>query len=59
MTSWWGSPWRCAELTSGPVPQLEGQKKSQRLQQAEQLALKKPDDVANLLRGWMLERGGR
>lgn len=48
-----------AEL-GGPismVPALEGQKKSPIQEQMEQLALSKPEDVANLLRGWLLERG--
>jgi flagellar M-ring protein FliF len=39
-----------------PVPALEGQKKSAIQQQMEALALTKPDDVASLLRGWLLDR---
>lgn len=39
------------------VPALEGQKKSPIQEQMERLALSKPEDVANLLRGWLLERG--
>lgn len=40
---------------SGPVRQLEGQRKSPVEAQMEDLALRKPDDVAQLLRGWLLE----
>jgi flagellar M-ring protein FliF len=56
-------------LKRGPVPvselevgataqlrQLEGQKKSPVEQQMEDLARRKPDDVAQLLRGWLLEK---
>jgi flagellar M-ring protein FliF len=47
-----------AELSAASnVPALEGQKKSAIQQQMEQLALAKPEDVASLLRGWLLERG--
>jgi flagellar biosynthesis/type III secretory pathway M-ring protein FliF/YscJ len=47
-----------AELSaSSPVPALEGQRKSAIQEQMEQLALSKPEDVASLLRGWLLERG--
>jgi flagellar M-ring protein FliF len=48
-----------AELSASAsrMPALEGQKKSPIQEQMEQLALSKPEDVANLLRGWLLERG--
>ncbi len=41
--------------TAGPVRQLEGQRKSPVEAQMEDLARRKPDDVAQLLRGWLLE----
>jgi flagellar M-ring protein FliF len=41
---------------AAPLRQLEGQKKSPIEVQMEDLALRKPDDVAQLLRGWLLER---
>ncbi len=40
----------------GPVRQLEGQRKSPIEAQMEDLARRKPDDVAQLLRGWLVER---
>ena len=54
-------------LKQGPVPiselpggaavrQLEGQRKSPIEAQMEDLARRKPDDVAQLLRGWLVER---
>ena len=50
-------------LMSGPpqagIPQLEGQRKSQIEAQMEDLALRKPEDVAQLLRGWLLGSGTR
>lgn len=47
-----------AELSAGvDMPALEGQRKSAIQMQMEQLALSKPEDVASLLRGWLLERG--
>jgi len=46
-----------SELTGGgPVRQLEGQRKSPIEAQMEDLARRKPDDVAQLLRGWLVER---
>ena len=39
-----------------PLRQLEGQRKTPIEAQMEDLALRKPDDVAQLLRGWLLER---
>ena len=52
-------PVSVAELSAagagGPVRQLEGQRKSPVEAQMEDLALRKPDDVAQLLRGWLLE----
>jgi len=47
-----------SELTGGGgggVRQLEGQRKSAIESQMEDLAKRKPDDVAQLLRGWLLE----
>jgi flagellar M-ring protein FliF len=45
-----------SELPGGqPVRQLEGQRKSPIEAQMEDLAKRKPDDVAQLLRGWLLE----
>lgn len=48
-----------SELTAGagggPLRQLEGQRKSPIEAQMEDLAKRKPDDVAQLLRGWLLE----
>jgi flagellar M-ring protein FliF len=47
-----------AELGGGtpqPLRQLEGQRKSPIEQQMEDLAKRKPEDVAQLLRGWLLE----
>jgi flagellar M-ring protein FliF len=41
---------------TAPLRQLEGQKKTPIEAQMEDLALRKPDDVAQLLRGWLLER---
>lgn len=41
------------------VPQLEGQRKNQIEAQMEDLALRKPEDVAQLLRGWLLGPGTR
>jgi len=41
---------------AAPLRQLEGQRKSPIEAQMEDLALRKPDDVAQLLRGWLLER---
>ena len=50
-------PVSVSELTSGgPVRQLEGQRKSPIEVQMEDLARRKPDDVAQLLRGWLVER---
>lgn len=46
-----------AELAAPSLPALEGQRKSAIQEQMEQLALSKPEDVASLLRGWLLERG--
>ena len=47
-----------AELSAGvDMPALEGQRKSAIQMQMEQLALSKPEDVASLLRGWLIERG--
>ena len=40
----------------GPVRQIEGQRKSAIELQMEDLARRKPDDVAQLLRGWLVER---
>jgi flagellar M-ring protein FliF len=37
------------------VRQLEGQRKSAIEAQMEDLAKRKPDDVAQLLRGWLVE----
>ena len=45
-----------SELTGGTVRQLEGQRKSPIEAQMEDLARRKPDDVAQLLRGWLVER---
>jgi flagellar biosynthesis/type III secretory pathway M-ring protein FliF/YscJ len=48
-----------SELEAGATAQLrqlEGQKKSPVEQQMEDLARRKPDDVAQLLRGWLLEK---
>lgn len=45
-----------SELTGGSVRQLEGQRKSPIEAQMEDLARRKPDDVAQLLRGWLVER---
>ena len=46
-----------SELTGGAsVRQLEGQRKSPIEAQMEDLARRKPDDVAQLLRGWLVER---
>ncbi len=43
-------------VTAGdPVRQLEGQRKSPMEEQMEDLAKRKPDDVAQLLRGWLVE----
>lgn len=39
-----------------PARRLEGQSKSPVEQQMEDLALRRPDDVAQLIRGWLLER---
>jgi flagellar biosynthesis/type III secretory pathway M-ring protein FliF/YscJ len=39
----------------GSLRQLEGQRKSPIEAQMEDLAKRKPDDVAQLLRGWLLE----
>lgn len=45
-----------SDLPGGaPVRQLEGQRKSPIEAQMEDLAKRKPDDVAQLLRGWLLE----
>lgn len=45
-----------SELTKGgAVRQLEGQRKSPVEAQMEDLAMRKPDDVAQLLRGWLLD----
>ena len=41
---------------AAPLRQLEGQRKTPIEAQMEDLALRKPDDVAQLLRGWLLER---
>lgn len=41
------------------VQQLEGQRKSQIEAQMEDLAMRKPEDVAQLLRGWLLGSGAR
>jgi flagellar M-ring protein FliF len=41
---------------TAPLRQLEGQRKTPIEAQMEDLALRKPDDVAQLLRGWLLER---
>ncbi len=52
-------PVSVAELSAagvgGPLRQLEGQRKSPIEAQMEDLAKRKPDDVAQLLRGWLLE----
>jgi flagellar M-ring protein FliF len=54
-------PVSVAELGGGlpaggaPVRQLEGQRKSPVEEQMEDLAKRKPDDVAQLLRGWLLD----
>jgi len=40
---------------TAPVSQLEGQRKSPIEAQMEDLARRKPDDVAQLLRGWLLD----
>jgi flagellar M-ring protein FliF len=48
-----------SELDAGPTAQLrqlEGKSKSPVEQQMEDLARRKPDDVAQLLRGWLLEK---
>ena len=39
-----------------PLRQLEGQRKTPIEAQMEDLAMRKPDDVAQLLRGWLVER---
>jgi flagellar biosynthesis/type III secretory pathway M-ring protein FliF/YscJ len=47
-----------AELDKGaqtPPPALEGQRKSTLQQQVEDLATRQPEDVAQLLRGWLVE----
>ena len=57
---------RSRELSSGFIPsapvaaiqQLEGQRKTPIEAQMEDLALRKPEDVAQLLRGWLLGTGG-
>lgn len=43
-------------VAAAPVRQLEGQRKSPIEAQMEDLARRKPDDVAQLLRGWLLEK---
>ena len=56
-----------SELNSGFIPsapmaaiqQLEGQRKTPIEAQMEDLALRKPEDVAQLLRGWLLGTGAR
>jgi flagellar M-ring protein FliF len=47
-----------AELGPGmvPVAALDGQRKTPVQEQMEALALSKPEDVANLLRGWLAEK---
>lgn len=44
-----------APASAGPVRQLEGQRKTPIEAQMEDLAMRKPEDVAQLLRGWLLE----
>ena len=44
-----------AGVGGAPVRQLEGQRKSAIEAQMEDLAKRKPDDVAQLLRGWLLD----
>ena len=48
-----------AHMAGVPIPQLEGQRKNQIEAQMEDLALRKPEDVAQLLRGWLLGPGTR
>jgi flagellar M-ring protein FliF len=49
-----------AELTGGPAAgkpgRLEGETRSPLEQQMEDLALRKPDDMAKLMRSWLIER---
>lgn len=45
-----------AAAMPGSLRQLEGQRKTPVEAQMEDLATRKPDDVAQLLRGWLLER---
>ncbi len=60
-------PVSVSELASGApaaapmaaMQQLEGHRKSQIEAQMEDLALRKPEDVAQLLRGWLLGPGAR
>ena len=49
---------RSPRPTAG-VQQLEGHRKSQIEAEMEDLALRKPEDVAQLLRGWLLGSGAR
>lgn len=53
-------PVALAELEAGPsreVAQLEGKSKTDVERQMEDLATRQPADVAQLLRGWLLEKG--
>ncbi|HWH13583.1 MAG TPA: hypothetical protein VNT51_02485, partial [Miltoncostaeaceae bacterium] len=47
-----------AALTAGDdgPPRLEGQTKSPVERQMEELALRKPDDMAKLVRAWLVQR---
>ncbi len=49
-------PVSVAELGGGPSKQLPGKVKSDIQHQMEDLAKRKPDDVAELVRGWLLDR---
>lgn len=51
-------PVSVASLTEGAAaaPRLEGQTKSTLEQQMEDLALRKPDDMAKLVRAWLVQR---
>jgi flagellar M-ring protein FliF len=48
-----------AQLTGPGMNRLEGQTKSPIERQVEELAMRKPDDMARLLRGWLIEGNKR
>lgn len=50
-----GAPAAALGAPTEPIAQLEGQRKTPVEQQMEDLAKRKPDDVAQLLRGWLVE----